>query len=105
MEDGRKKTEELLEKKMSIMKDELSAELGVRMDQANQKMDEITAKFNRDVETIQSDHEGMWQQISIHSNKMKEAAKDTEEMVEKRLKENVDEIEKRMAVLLSLIHI
>ena len=64
-------------------------------------MDEITAKFNRDVEIIQSDHEGMWQQISIHSNQMKEAAKDTEEMVERRLKENVDEIEKRMAILLT----
>ena len=28
MEDGQKKTEELLEKKMAIMKEELSAELG-----------------------------------------------------------------------------
>ena len=60
------------------MKEDLSAELGVRMDQANQKMDDITAKFNQDVEIIQSDHEGMWQQISIHSNKMKETAKDTD---------------------------
>ena len=67
MEDGQKKTEELLEKKMAIMKEDLSAELGEKIDQTNQKIDEINAKFNRDVETIQADHERIWQQISAVS--------------------------------------
>ena len=44
MEDGQKKTEELLEKKMAIMKEDLSAELGIKIAQTNKKIDEINAK-------------------------------------------------------------
>ena len=37
------RTEELLEKKMGIMKENLSAELGIKIDQTNKKIDQINA--------------------------------------------------------------
>ena len=69
------------------------------------RIDEINAKFNRDVETIQTDHERIWQQININNDKMEETAKDTVEMIERRLGENVEEIEKQMAILTTEINV
>ena len=105
MEDGQKKTEELLEKKMAIMKEDLSAELGIKIDQTNQKIDEINAKISRDIELMQNDNERIWQQMTINSGKVEEAAKDTIEMVERRLGENFEATEERMAILTTEIHV
>ena len=79
--------------------------MGVKIDQTNQKIDEINAKFNRDVETIQTDHERIWQQININSDKVEETAKDTVEMIKRRLGENVEETEKQMAILTTEINV
>ena len=42
-----------------------------KIDQTNQKIDEIKAKFNRDVETIQTDHERIWQQINFDTTQIR----------------------------------
>ena len=87
------------------MKEDLSAELGEKIDQTNKKIDGINAKLNRDVETIQADHDNIWLQINVNNNKMEETAKETTEMVERRLGESVEEIEKQMAILSTEINV
>ena len=54
---------------------------------------------------IQADHENIWLQISVNNNKMEETAKETAEMVERRLGESVEEIEKQMAILTTEINV
>ena len=90
---------------MAIMKEDLSAELGIKIDQTNQKIDEINAKISRDIELMQNDNERIWQQMTINSDKVEEAAKNTIEKVERRLGENLEETEERMAALTAEIHV
>ena len=96
--------EELLEKNMGIMKENLSAELGIKIDETNKKIDEINEKINKDIESMKNDNEKIWQQMADNNYRTEEIAKNTVEAIDKKLEENIEATEERIAVMATEIH-
>ena len=53
---------------------------------------------------MQNDNERMWQQMANNSDKVEEVAKNTIELVDRKLEENLEATEERMAILTAEIH-
>ena len=99
MEDRQKKTEELLEKNIELIKEKLSEELGIKIDETNKKIDEMNEKVNKEIESMKSDSERIWQQMADNSCRTEEIARNTIEAIDKKLEENIEATEERIAVL------
>ena len=93
------KTEELLTKNMEIIRENLSAELGVKIDETNKKIDEMNEKINTEIELMKSDSEKIWLQMADNSYRTEEIARNTIETIDKKFEENLEATEGRMAVM------
>ena len=84
MEEGQRKTEELLEKRMATMKEDLSAELGEKIDKCNRKLDQMNKRMKGDdKEIVESINTVMKDDYKQSGKAIKRCREETEENVKK----------------------
>ena len=84
MEDGERKTEELLEKNMEIMKENLSAELGAKINEINEKLDQMNKKMKEDYkESVESINTVVDDDYKRSGETIKRCCEETKESVKK----------------------